>query len=153
SVDLVLDIGNSRTCGILIEDDRDQRLNLNNSYVLKLRDLDAPERSYSHPFESRVEFVRASFGKEHLNRLSGRGNAFQWPSPGRLGPEAARRSAAARGNERATGLSSPKRYLWDTRPIAQVWRFNGLASDGVTTEPPVSGSFMAFVTEEGEVLR
>lgn len=153
SVDLVLDIGNSRTCGILIEDDRDQRLNLNNSYALRLRDLGAPERTYVHPFESRVEFSRASFGKEMLARRAGRANAFQWLSPVRVGPEAVRRSAAARGNEGATGLSSPKRYLWDTRPISQVWRFNGLASDGVTSEPPVSGAFMAFLSEEGEVLR
>ena len=29
-IDLVLDIGNSRTCGILIEDDRGARMNLNN---------------------------------------------------------------------------------------------------------------------------
>lgn len=153
SVDLVLDLGNARTCGILIEDNRDQRLNLNNSYALKLRDLGAPERCYSHPFESRVEFARASFGKDALGRRAGRANAFQWLSPVRVGPEAVRRSAAARGNDGATGLSSPKRYLWDTRPISQVWRFNGVATDGVTTEPPVSGAFMAFLTEEGEVLR
>lgn len=153
SVDLVLDIGNARTCGILVEDDRDSRLNLNNSYPLRLRDLDAPERTYAHPFESRVEFVRASFGKDAIARRAGRSNAFQWASPVRVGPEAVRLSAAARGNEGATGLSSPKRYLWDERPTAQVWRFNGVAADGVTTEPPVTGAFMAWVTEEGEVLR
>ena len=153
NVDLVLDIGNTRTCGILVEDDRDSRLNLNNSYPLRLRDLGLPERTYALPFDSRVEFGRASFGKEILSRRSGRGNAFQWPSPVRVGPEAARLSAASRGNEGATGLSSPKRYLWDERATTQVWRFNGVAADGVTTEPPVSGSFMAFVTEEGEVLR
>lgn len=149
NVDLVLDIGNTRTCGILAEDDRD----LNNSYPLGLRDLGQPERTYTLPFDSRVEFARATFGKEHLNRSSGRRNAFQWPSPVRVGPEAVRLSAAARGNEGGTGLSSPKRYLWDERPVTQTWRFNGVASDGVTTEPPVSGSFMTFVTEDGEVLR
>jgi len=153
NVDLVLDIGNARTCGILVEDERDSRLNLNNSYPLKLRDLSVPELGYAFPFESRVEFARASFGKDALSRRSGRGNAFQWLSPVRIGPEAVRLSAAARGNEGATGLSSPKRYLWDERPTTQVWRFNGMAADGVTTEPPVSGSFMAWVTEEGEVLR
>lgn len=153
NVDLVLDIGNTRTCGILVEDDRESRLNLNNSYPLHLRDLSQPERSYALPFDSRVEFVRAAFGREHLNRSSGRRNAFQWPSPVRVGPEAVRLSAAARGNEGATGLSSPKRYLWDERATIQVWRFNGVAADGVTTEPPVSGSFMAFVSEDGEVLR
>jgi len=152
SVDLVLDIGNTRTCGILVEDDRASRLNLNNSYPLRLRDLSRPQETYALPFDSRVEFSRASFGKEVLSRRSGR-NAFQWPSPLRVGPEAVRLSAASRGTEGATGLSSPKRYLWDERPRAQVWRFNGVAPDGITTEPPVSGSFMAFVSEEGLVLR
>jgi hypothetical protein len=152
SVDLVLDIGNTRTCGILVEDDRASRLNLNNSYPLRLRDLGNPELTYTLPFDSRVEFSRASFGKDVLSRRSGR-NAFQWPSPLRVGPEAVRLSAASRGTEGATGLSSPKRYLWDERVRTQVWRFNGVAADGVTTEPPVSGSFMAFVSEEGLVLR
>ena len=153
SVDLVLDIGNTRTCGILVEDDRESRLNLNNSYPLKLRDLGKPDRTYALPFDSRVEFARAAFGKDVLSRKAGRANAFQWPSPVRVGPEAVRLCGAARGNEGATGLSSPKRYLWDERPTAQVWRFNGMAADGVTTEPPVSGYFTRFVTEEGDVLR
>ena len=153
SVDLVLDIGNARTCGILVEDDRDSRLNLNNSYALRLRDLSQPHRVYAEPFDSRVEFARASFGKDAIARRSGRANAFAWASPVRVGPEAVRLSAASRGNEGATGLSSPKRYLWDERPTSQVWRFNGMAADGMTTEPPVSGSFMASVTEDGEVLR
>ena len=153
SVDLVLDIGNSRTCGILVEDGRDSRLNLNNSYALKLRDLTMPQWSYQDPFDSRVEFARASFGKDAIARRAGRSNAFAWASPVRVGPEAMRLSAASRGNEGATGLSSPKRYLWDERPTSQVWRFNGMAADGMTTEPPVSGSFMAFVSENGEVLR
>ena len=37
--------------------------------------------------------------------------------------------------------------------MSQGWRYNGIAGDGVTTEPPVSGPFMAYLTEEGEVLR
>jgi hypothetical protein len=45
SVDLVLGIGNTRTCGILVEDDRATRLNLNNSYPLQLRDLGRPEQT------------------------------------------------------------------------------------------------------------
>ena len=151
-VDLVLDIGNARTCGIVVEDHPDRPLDFNNGYVLRLRDLSAPERVYDQPFESRVEFARASFGRDSLSQRSGRPNAFHWGSPVRVGPEAVRLSADARGNEGATGLSSPKRYLWDTRPTALAWRFNGLGADGITTEPPVSGPFMEHVSEEGEVL-
>jgi len=152
-VDLVLDVGNSRTCGILIESDPDERVDLNNSYMLELRDLSRPESVYTHPFESRVEFARAAFGKDHVSRHSGRAAGFSWPSIARVGTEAMRLAGEAQGTEGITGLSSPKRYLWDTRPLNQVWRFNGMAQDGVTTEPPVSGAIMAFITEDGDVLR
>ena len=152
-VDLVLDIGNSRTCGILIESNPDERVDLNNSYMLELRDLSFPEQVYTKPFESRVEFARASFGKDHISRHSGRANGFHWPSVVRVGPEASRLSGEALGTEGITGLSSPKRYLWDERPLNQVWRFNGVSQDGVSTEPPVSGPIMAYVTETGDVLR
>lgn len=151
SVDLVLDIGNSRTCGVLVESGSAGALN--NSFALRLRDLDRPELTYDYPFESRVEFAIASFGRDALSRRSGAA-VFHWPSPIRVGPEAMRLAALARGNQGASGLSSPKRYLWDTRPTAQVWRSNGIdPTDGVTVEPPVTGSFMRYVTQDGQVLR
>lgn len=151
SVDLVLDIGNSRTCGVLVE--HGSGAALNNSFPLRLRDLERPEQVYAHPFESRVEFAIASFGRDALSRRSGAA-VFHWPSPIRVGPEAMRLAAVARGNQGATGLSSPKRYLWDTRATAQVWRSNGIdPTDGVTVEPPVTGAFMRYVAQDGQVLR
>ena len=153
AVDLVLDIGNARTCGILIEEHPDEGQNLADSYPLALRDLSRPELVHVRPFESRVEFSRASFGRDAVARRAGRAASFAWPSPVRVGPEAVRLAGARLGNEGATGLSLPKRYLWDDRPSTQGWRFNGRATDGVTTEPPVSGSFMALVAEDGRVLR
>jgi hypothetical protein len=152
-VDLVLDIGHARTCGLLIEEHPGQGMNLNDSYPLELRDLSHPELIYDKPFESRVEFTRASFGRDAVARRAGRASSFAWPSPVRVGPEAVRLAAARQGNEGATGLSSPKRYLWDERPSQQGWRFNGRGTDGVTTDPPVGGAFMQFVTEDGVVLR
>jgi hypothetical protein len=152
-VDLVLDIGNSRTCGLVVEHGRGDKATLNNSFPLKLRDLERADLAYERPFESRVEFANASFGRDALSRQSGAAT-FQWPSPVRIGPEAMRLAAAARGNEGATGLSSPKRYLWDERATAQVWRSNGIDPfDGVTVEPPVTGALMRHVSQEGEVLR
>jgi hypothetical protein len=151
--DLVLDIGNARTCGIIIEEHPGQGLNLSDSYELTLRDLSRPECTYNKPFDSRVEFTRASFGRDAISRRSGRASAFSWASPVRVGPEAVRLAGARLGNEGATGLSSPKRYLWDDRPTTQGWRFNGRAVDGVTTDPPVGGMFMTLVTEDGNVLR
>ena len=125
AVDLVLDIGNTRTCGLLVEEHPGQGMNLTDSYPLALRDLGRPEVTYARPFESRVEFARASFGRDTISRRSGRAGAFAWPSPMRVGPEAVRLAASRQGNEGATGLSSPKRYLWDERPNTQGWRFNG----------------------------
>ena len=90
-VDLVLDIGNSRTTGILVETLPQRVTNLNDSYLLELRDLSNPENIYSDPFETRVEFVDAAFGNDALSRRSGRQTpAFAWPSAVRIGPEAAR---------------------------------------------------------------
>lgn len=155
-VDLVIDVGNSRTCGILIESDPDDsdRLDLNKSYVLSLRDLSQPQNVHAQAFESRVEFARPSFGSEAISRRSGRGNAFLWPSLTRIGPEAARLSVSGAGTEGATGLSSPKRYIWDRRPLNQVWRFRSTGADGADRpETQVSGPVLAFVTEDGDVLR
>lgn len=160
-VDLVLDVGNSRTCGILIEADPDDKIDLNNSYVLELRDLTRPQLAYNKPFESRLEFARPAFGRDHLSRRSGRPNAFNWPLVARVGPESSWLASQAKGTEGATGMSSPKRYLWDTRPRNQDWRFNGLAAPGTAGmanddqgfEPPVTtGIFVQHLTEEGVPL-
>ena len=153
-VDLVIDVGNSRTCGILIESDPDanDRLDLSKSFVLALRDLSRPTLVHDLPFESRVEFSQPTFGKDGVSRLSGRPNAFSWPSLVRIGPEAVRLSVGASGSDGATGMSSPKRYLWDRRPLNQVWRFRAADTSGAP-EPQVSGPLLAYVTESGDVLR
>ncbi|KAA5603908.1 virulence protein SrfB [Roseospira marina] len=152
-VDLVLDIGNSRTCGVLIEDQPGtDEVDLSQSYALELRDLGNPCHVYSDPFESRVEFSRAEFGFSDLNRHAGRGTAFNWASLVRVGPEAARLAGSSVGNDGATGLSSPKRYLWDTQEARMPWRFNGRASDTGTLEPVVGGNLMRYLTDTGGVL-
>lgn len=150
-VDLVLDIGNSRTCGIMIETQADKPTDLNDSYVLELRDLSRPHLRYCDPFGSRIEFALARFGNEALSKDSGRSSpAFAWPSVVRVGPEAARLSAQAKQGEGATGMSSPKRYLWDEHPRQQEWRFNPISGEDVNTEPPVvRGLFVQFVNNEG----
>ena len=79
-VDLILDIGNSRTTGILVETPPQCSTDLNQSYVLRLRDLSQPDLEYADPFETRVEFVDATFGNDTLSRRSGRQTpAFAWP--------------------------------------------------------------------------
>lgn len=149
-VDLILDIGNSRTTGILVETLPQRITNLNDSYLLELRDLSQPENMYAEPFETRVEFVDASFGNDALSRRSGRQSpAFAWPSAVRIGPEAARLATQAVCAEGTTGMSSPKRYLWDERPWQQTWRYN----TGGNAEPMVSrGLFPRQLNPQGTPL-
>jgi len=124
-VDLILDIGNSRSTGILVETLPQRMTNLNDSYLIQIRDMDNPQHIYREPFETRIEFAEVSFGNDALSRRSGRKTlAFIWPSCVRLGPEAARLSTYAVRAEGTTGMSSPKRYLWDERPWQQSWRYN-----------------------------
>jgi len=123
-VDLVLDIGNSRTCGLLIEDPAQEGLTLRDATTLELRDFTRPYFIYNEPFPSRAEFRRVDFGDESLSRESGRDSAMRWPSLVRIGPEAVRLAGHRSGTEGLTGLSAPKRYLWDEAPTDQVWQFN-----------------------------
>ena len=152
NVDLVLDVGNSRTCGILIEEHAQDTNWTHNRYELTLRDLSEPHLTYSDPFESRMEFNHASFGLDNISSLSGRASAFNWPTITRVGPEALRLASSRRGMEGSTGLSSPKRYLWDEEPYAPGWRFNhtyGLeAHEPLATAQP----FCKFIDENGQSL-
>jgi hypothetical protein len=151
-VDLVLDVGNSRTCGILIEDHPKEGGGLGRRYELTLRDLSRPERVYSEPFESRVELTQAAFGKEHWAHKSGRAGAFLWPTIARIGPEAARLAGRRRGTEGATGISSPKRYLWDEDRFDTGWRFNS-AYVRTEIEPMATAApFCNLVNEVGTAL-
>src|SRR5262249_23626315 len=82
-VDFVLDVGNSRTCGILVERFPNQhRVDLNNCKPLRLRDLSRPEMVYTEPFESSIELADAKFGIQPFSRLAGRARDFLSPSWG-----------------------------------------------------------------------
>ncbi|QNT77989.1 virulence factor SrfB [Entomobacter blattae] len=151
-VDLVLDLGNSRSCGILIEEHPGQGVDFSNSYPLVIRDLSRPWIEYDKPFPSRVEFSRPFFGNVLFSRRSGRKKAFVWPSPVRIGFEATILAGTRIGNEGLTGLSSPKRYLWDTRESLQDWRFNNGTDFNTIIDPPVNGPFMAMMTPSGRLL-
>lgn len=116
-VDLVMDIGNSRTCGILFEEGSFTR-----GMMLALRDMTHPETTYDgRTFDMRVVFRRADFGGDIVLDEP----MFQWRSFVRVGEEARRliyRSMEEEGMaEKTTNYSSPKRYLWDTRPYAGQW--------------------------------
>lgn len=150
-VDLVLDVGNSRTCGILVETVAGDGVDLNNSYPLELRDLTDPQFVYDEAFPSRIEFAQAIFGNDRLSRRSGRTDAFQWQTVARVGVEALRLSCLSEGSGGNTGLSSPKRYLWDTTPRSHQWMFNRGHSTQSMDKPITASPFMHAFREDGEV--
>ncbi len=125
-VDLVLDIGNSRTCGVLFEHG-----DFTKSKMLELRDLTSPWIFYENKtFDMRVVFRKADFGNDIVLDEE----MFQWKSFVRIGEEARKlvyRSLEEEGlSEKTTNYSSPKRYLWDTKMYDGQWE------NLVTTDDP-----------------
>lgn len=162
-VDMVVDIGNSRTTALLIEDNTNfnqvRQLELvdytnlvkevNGSYVIK---------KYDTPFDMRLAFRKVDFGNFGINNS----RQFIYPSLVRLGQEANHLIHLATNSaddiESLSTYSSPKRYLWDWRPNKEEWKFlvlkgekddhilylqgitNQLKSDGKIDLSGVSGS-------------
>ncbi|MGI4797849.1 MAG: virulence factor SrfB, partial [Janthinobacterium lividum] len=152
-VEMVLDLGNSRTCGLLVEAEPDSRgVDIKSAFKLELRDLSRPECVYSDPFDSRLEFALAQFGSEQHSSHSGRSDAFSWPTIVRVGPEAVWLAGRRRGSDGRTGMSSPKRYLWDKAPAQQPWRFNGVTPDGDQDGVAAQGAFAMLVNDSGRPL-
>ncbi|MEO9777232.1 virulence factor SrfB [Roseibium sp.] len=151
-VDLILDVGNSRTCGILIEDLPNQDdLGIEGCQTLEIRNIGQPHLVYREPFESHVEFAQASFGPENLSRDSGRTRAFFWPSLVRVGPEAHQLRNRNGSMDDLCGMSSPKRYLWDVAEMNQAWRFP--SSDYIDGTPPSVGlKIRKHVNSSGDIL-
>jgi hypothetical protein len=142
-VDFVLDIGNSRSCGVLIESTQQDfhKFDFTNATTFHLRDLHKPHITYSDPFEMKVEFIKANFGNfedKHWNR------AFYWPSVVRVGKEAIDRVFAVGKLDVPTGMSSPKRYLWDGSRRKIPWYFN---PEDITQEPKTVDTGRTILSE------
>lgn len=116
SVDLVLDIGNSRTCGVLFESSDFTKVDM-----LQLQDLSEPWKVYKKPFDMRLAFHQCKFGEIDLP------DQFSWQSFLRVGDEAIKliyKSRPANGvAQKTTNYSSPKRYLWDNMQFDGQWDF------------------------------
>ncbi|QQA75479.1 virulence factor SrfB [Pectobacterium parmentieri] len=151
-VDLVLDIGNSRSCGILIEEHRDDNKGLSQLYQLQLRDLSQPQYVYNEPFDSRLEFAQAEFGKQDFSLKSGRSDAFTWPTIGRVGGEAFRMAAQRLGTEGSTGISSPKRYLWDDQSYSPGWRFSQAFVKSDREPLATAAPLLYMLNDQGKLL-
>lgn len=123
-VDLVLDIGNSRTCGVLFEEGDSRR-----AMMMELRDMSRPWITYREPFDMRICFRQADFG----NGIILDEDMFIWRSLVRLGNEARSliyRSIEDMGlSEETTNYSSPKRYLWDEKKFDGQWKYMTTVDD------------------------
>ncbi|MDO6406072.1 virulence factor SrfB [Pantoea phytobeneficialis] len=150
NVDIILDVGNSHTCGILVEDHAEESNGLRQTYELQLRDLSEPHQVYNELFDSRLEFAEPRFGKANFSLESGRENAFMWPSLTRVGREASRLALLRAGTEGSTGLSSPRRYLWDEARYQPGWRFNANGSGDETQATALP--FTLLLNDEGQPL-
>lgn len=127
-VDMVIDIGNSRTTALLIEDNS----NFNQVRPLSLVDFTDPLcetedgaviRTYNEPFDMRLAFRKVKFGDfGHVDSRQ-----FTYPSLVRLGQEANvlihKASNVENRPDSLSTYSSPKRYLWDWRPNKEEWQF------------------------------
>lgn len=133
-VDLVLDVGNSRTCGILFEEGK-----FSEAKMLELIDLTNPWEYYENKtYDMRVVFRKADFGNDIVLDEE----VFQWKSFVRIGEEARKlvyHSLEEEGlSEKATNHSSPKRYLWDKNSFEGQWE------NLVTTDDP----YNVFLSKE-----
>lgn len=134
NVDLVVDIGNSRTCAVLFDDS-----DFTKSSPLELQDFTAlvskgKLNKYRDSFDMRLAFREAYFGgKFGLDNSS----QFVYPSMIRLGKEANQLIHMATnmntGAEKTSTFSSPKRFLWDEKPQKREWEFVQL--DGEAAQP------------------
>ena len=128
-VDLVIDMGNSRTCAVLYDNTDEKKLK--NVELLGLQNFTHPLKAgklnrKGASFDMRLAFHDAKFGVDTLRDSL----QFVFPSMVRLGDEADELIHTAvnlnTGVEKITTFSSPKRYLWDERPQKKEWEFVAL---------------------------
>lgn len=124
NVDVVVDMGNSKTTALLVEESDFTRTGM-----LSLQDFTRPNRKSVDSFDMNIAFQKANFGEFGL----GNSKQFQFPSFIRLGDEARyliyHATNGQLSNERLSICSSPKRYLWDTKKRKYEWEYVQLSSE------------------------
>lgn len=147
-VDLVVDIGNSRTCAVLFDNNDFTRLS-----PLVLQDFTTPVlngslNKHTDSFDMRLAFREVDFGGK-FGLINSR--QFVFPSMIRLGKEANKLIHKATnmntGAEKTSTFSSPKRFLWDERPQKIEWEFVQL--QGETSKPIYIEGISEQLNEDG----
>lgn len=151
-VDLILDVGNTHTCGVLLEDHGEKNTGLQQSAALHIRSLSEPQYLSEPLFSSRLEFHEAKFGKHCFSMEGGRDDAFVWPSMVRVGDEAQKLAMQRQGTDGASGISSPRRYLWDDTPAPQAWRFSQFNHKKQSDPRAIALPLMNLINDDGQPL-
>jgi hypothetical protein len=148
-VEMIIDIGNSRTSAILFENSdftKVASLKLQNfsKPLLKNGQLNRVEDSFS----MRLAFSKVDFG----GNMEG-SSQFTWPSLIRLGSEAEYLSHEATNisftKQTLSTYSSPKRYLWDFSPREDEWRFVNLGES--IDLPPILKGISNYFNYDGTI--
>lgn len=147
-IDMVVDIGNSRTTALLVEDNS----NFNQVSQLQLVDYTAINDAepgltiHQEPFDMRIALRKADFGNFGIQGS----RQFVYPSIVRLGIEATtlihRATETDDNRERHSTLSSPKRYLWDGKKSKEEWQFitlEGEEDDHILNIPGISEQLLS----------
>jgi hypothetical protein len=129
-VNLYLDFGNSRSTCLFVE---------GNSTGIRLKDVVYPieivdyntilnrsfspgEESEEYIFDSRIEFRESIFQHQGVQESS---HSFRWPSVVCVGKEASFYGNRSSSDDKSTGMSAPKRYLWDkSKRGDNPWHFS-----------------------------
>lgn len=146
-VEMIIDIGNSRTAAILYEGEfskmKPLALQNFNNPVGENGQLNRTEES----FDMRIAFQKVDFGDNMVGSTQ-----FVWPSMVRLGTEAQQLTFQtvnlAEGDEMYSTYSSPKRYLWDEKVRREEWRCVRTDADGRNEVPTIEG-ISNFFSDDG----
>lgn len=152
NVDMIIDIGNSRTSALLFENNQFSQdftkvdpLKLQNftQILLPNGQLNRVEET----FDMRLAFRKVTLGKN----IAG-SSQFVWPSIIRLGREANylnhEATALNLGLEVLSTNSSPKRYLWDDKRTENEWRFINIGDENYSL-PPIIEGLTCFINDDG----
>lgn len=139
NVEMIIDIGNSRTAAILYEQD------FSKVEMLRLQNFEEPLKEdgslnrTQESFDMGVAFQKVDFGKKPHEESC----QFIWPSMVRLGVEANHLTHQTinlkQGDEIYSTYSSPKRYLWDSKIRREEWRCVSINKHGQNEFPIIKG--------------
>ncbi len=145
-VHLFLDVGNSRTCGIIAECIPGARPGPDSFEKLAIRNYYSPDRTFSEPFPTTVGFIPSPFDPTFDPDMDWSPN-FRILSPLRIGDTVhVKLGGSVIKTPGPCVLSSPKRYLWSTDPTESPWYF---AMTNTGAESVIKGDLLNEMDENG----